>query len=274
MKTSNLQTLKSHLARALAVSIVGALVSIEALAQQSDENHPCGPIAVPLHYGPYDYRTERARLMIVDAGHFTARVEALVSGQTGPLEGDLNYTLKASPNHHRALLSLLRYSARPKNKVAAGFDWPLECYFERALRFRKDDVVARLIYAQFLAQNKRTPEAILQLNSALAFGAENAFTQFNAGMIFFDLGEFDRALSLAHRTKAMGLMKPELEDRLKQASRWREPVEVAAEAAKSAAPTAASAASGASAGTSAANASAASASSTKTAASSASAPSN
>ena len=270
MKTSNLQTLKSHLARALAVSIVGALVSIEALAQQSDENHPCGPIAVPRHYGPYDYRTERARLVIVDTAHFNARVEALISGQTGPLEGDLNYTLKASPNHHRALLSLLRYSARPKNKEAAGFEWPIECYFERALRFRKDDVVARMIYAQFLGQNKRTPEAIVQLNAALVIGAENAFTQFNAGMIFFDLGEFDRALSLAHRTKAMGLMKPELENRLKQASRWREPELGAADAAKSAASAAPSAGSGAS----TANASAASAPAAPTAASSASAPSN
>ena len=237
MTTSHLPTLNAHFAWVLVVSIVGALGSSAVFAQQGDENHPCGPIAN--HYGPYDYRTERARLRIVDAHHFNARVEALIAGQSGTLENDLNYTLKASPNHHRALLSLLRYSMRAKSKSLTDFDWPLECYFERAIRFQKYDTVARMIYAQFLARSKRVKDATVQLDTAVALGAENALTQFNAGMIFFDLGLFDRALAQAHRAKAMGLMKTDLEDRLKGANRWQEPTSATAVAPGSlAAPTA------------------------------------
>ena len=225
--TSRLPTISKRKACAHRWALLGAflcaLISNEAFAQQRDAGNPCGPIAVPGHYGPFDYQTERNRIAIVDMHHFNARVEALIGGQSGTLEGDLGYTLKSSPNHHRALLSLLRYSTRAKSKSPTDFDWPLECYFERAIRFQKYDTVARMIYAQFLAQSKRVQDATVQLETAVALGTENAFTQFNAGMIFFDLGLFDRALAQAHRAKAMGLMKTDLEDRLKSANRWQEP---------------------------------------------------
>src|SRR5882672_10328606 len=64
----------------------------------------CG--ALPNAYGPFDYRIEHDKLAIVEAYHFTSQVELLIRGQSGALGADLDYTLRAAPNHHRALVAM------------------------------------------------------------------------------------------------------------------------------------------------------------------------
>ena len=81
---------------------------------QVDANY-CGSLANG--YGPYDYRPDHhiqapgdqsphtEKRMLVDGAHFTPRVENLIGAQSGGQVGDpgadLNYTLRAFPNHHR-----------------------------------------------------------------------------------------------------------------------------------------------------------------------------
>ena len=63
-------------------------------------------------YGPFDYRdpvSKRDNLPIVESFHFTPDVESLRHGRSGSVLGDLRYTLRAFPNHHRALKSMARY---------------------------------------------------------------------------------------------------------------------------------------------------------------------
>lgn len=70
-------------------------------------------------FGPFDYTDpETARpgkygqsppLHLVEIAHFTPEVEHLVRGKSGAIYGDLDYTLRAFPNHHRALWSMVRY---------------------------------------------------------------------------------------------------------------------------------------------------------------------
>lgn len=58
-------------------------------------------------FGPFDYRDPAARaesLQVVERYHFTADVEMLRRGKASAnVLDDLNYTLRAFPNHHRAL---------------------------------------------------------------------------------------------------------------------------------------------------------------------------
>ena len=242
-------------ATCLSMITLGASV---ANAQQRAPPNACGPLFIAGHYGPFDYRTHRSGLEIVENHHYTPRVEALISGQSGSLEQDLNYTLKSSPNHHRALLSLSRYTLRAKDRQPAGFEWPLECYFDRAIRFKGDDPVVRMIYAQFLGQTKRVPAASAHLDVALTLGAESAFTQYNAGLIFLEMGEFERALAQAHRASGLGLKNPDLETKLRQAGRWRDAPQNATTPGASATSAGAASASSSSAKTSVPSASAAS----------------
>ena len=206
-------------------SLTGALSVLPVYAQVAD--NICGNPFVNSH-GPFDYRIERgAKLKIVEDYHFNPRVEALISGQSATIEGDLAYTLRAFPNHHRALISMLNLSTRPK--LARPVDAPpMECYFFRASRFAPDDPIVRMIYAKFLAARNRKPEALQQLTAGIEAAKDNPFTHYNLGLVYFEMGEPELALKQAHRAMALGLQRPELKQRLEALGKWVEPSAAAA----------------------------------------------
>lgn len=208
-------------AAALGLACAAALCA--TLPARAQTGNACGPIYNTGHYGPYDYRTDRQQLGVVEKFHFAPQVEALIRGMSGPLAGELNYVLKAAPNHHRALVSLMRLAQRQKLPHLADMDYSVECYFERGARFRPDDTVVRSLYAQYLGSLGRKSEAAAHLELALQHAGDNPFTHYNIGLVFFEIGAFDRALQQAHKAREMGLPKPELENQLRKANQWKEP---------------------------------------------------
>ena len=204
---------------------------------QVDANF-CGPIAGN-HYGPYDYRPDHFvgqpgdqeshshKRMLVDGAHFTPRVENLIGaqsgGQIGPPGGDLNYTLRAFPNHHRALMAVMRYGEKTKSEKPAGLSMVIECYFERAARFKPDDTMVKMLYATYLIKQNRVPEAVGQLERATLLAKDAAFTHYNIGLIYFDMKNYGKALAQAHEAIALGFPRTELRDMLKGANQWQEP---------------------------------------------------
>jgi uncharacterized protein (TIGR02996 family) len=198
----------------------------------------CGSIANA--FGPYDYRTERGNhLALVEGAHFTPQVEALISGITGPIGTELDYTLRAYPNHHRALLSLVRFGKKSKSPQPRGLKYPVECYFDRALRFRPDDTTVRMIYANYLFDNGRADEADGQLAQVDILAGENAFTHYNVGLIYFEQKRFEKAMEQARKAYALGFERPELRDKLKAAGVWTDAASNPGRAAASAAVSAA-----------------------------------
>ena len=184
----------------------------------------CGVIYEINAYGPYDYRFDKDKLPIVENAHFTPKVESLIAGQTGNrIAGDIDYTLRKIPNHHRALLAMSRFALKTRNEQPPGAWYPVECYFERALRFKPDDVVARMLYANFLLERSRVDDALAQLQICIGLADENAISHYNIGLIYFDAKRQDLALSQAHKAMALGLNWPGLKDKLVKAGAWTEP---------------------------------------------------
>ena len=97
------------------------LVALPAEVAAQQEGTVCGELRGS-HYGPYDYRTQRDKLLIVEQYHFTPSVENLIHGESGSLGNELSYTLNTSPNHHRALVAMMRLAERTKTPV--GFIFP------------------------------------------------------------------------------------------------------------------------------------------------------
>jgi len=181
----------------------------------------CAPIAIPRHYGPYDYVNERHRLPIVENAHFTPQVENLRGGVAGYLGHDLSYTLNASPNHHRALLAAMRYSIREKKDQPPHMSYSTSCYFDRATRFRPKDTVVRGLYAKYLLDFMRQKdEALRQVNVAVEFAGDNPLTHHNAGMLYFEMGEFVKAAERAVRARELGYPRADLIDKLKGVDKW------------------------------------------------------
>lgn len=213
------------------------LMSVPGYAQVGPEH--CGSLAN--NYGPYDYRPDKyvqtpgdqvphaEKRWLVEGAHFTPRVENLIGaqsgGQNGPPGADLDYTLRAFPNNHRALVAVMRYGEKMKSQKPPGLRWDVECYFERALRFQPNDNLARMIFVRFLTKSNRRPEAIRHLDLVVKTAKDNAFTYHNAGLLYFDLQEYQEALKQEHKAIKLGLERPDLRAKLEALGKWQAPLD-------------------------------------------------
>lgn len=197
--------------------LAAAGLACTGLARAED----CG--SLESHYGPFDFRTDRPKLGIVEKHHFTAKVEKLAGGDTAATPGpDLEYVLKTFPNHPRALAAVVRWSKKKQDPHPKDLKYSVDCHFERALRFRKDDAVVRMLYATWLGDTNRRQDGLAQLEQVKP--GDNPFTTYNLGLVYAELGGYDKALELAHKAQGMGITRTSLRDRLQKAGHWREPV--------------------------------------------------
>lgn len=196
--------------------VLSAWLAVASLAAAAQTPNACGDLRNA--YGPFDYRKETGKkLALVDSAHFTTQVEMLVKGNTGAIGGDLDYTLRASPNHHRALLSMAKYQEKTQQDPPPAMRYSLDCYFNRAMRFAPDDTVVRLIYAQALQRRKRQSDAFEQLSALEKMALENPMTWRNIGLLYADMNDFDSVKRVIERLDALGYPAPTLEQRLSDA---------------------------------------------------------
>src|SRR5579871_6127309 len=146
-------------------------------------------------YGPFNYRSPEARaikLPIVEEYHLTREVELLSRGVGTDLPiNDLDYVLRAFPNHPRALAAVAKWSLR-----GGRFTNPTipsaECYFERALAFAPEDDSVRVIYGNYLFKRHRNQEAREQYEAALSLSPQSPEINYDAGLLFVELGDIER----------------------------------------------------------------------------------
>lgn len=196
------------------------LASAPALADVGD----CGDPFVN-HFGPFDYRTASVQdKQIVENVHFTAETEQLKAGSgTGVVGGDIGYTLRVFPNHPRALLALSRLATREKAAIPRNAKYSIDCYFERATRFRPDDGEVYLIYGVHTLTAGDARKAVELLEKAQTLIGDSANVQYNLGLAYFQQKDFDKALLHAHRAYALGFPLPGLRNMLQKAGKWQAP---------------------------------------------------
>lgn len=210
-----------------------------AFAASADAEKECG--SLEWNYGPFDYRASTPQQRhLVEKAHFPPGVENLTKQSTGSYGADIKYTLSVFPNHPRALLAMERLVAKEKRDPPTGVEYKLECFYERAMRFKPTDHIPRLLYVNYLIRNKRIDEANKHLDYVAETTRDAPLTQFNVGMFYADMKEYDKALAQAYRVIELGFDRRELRDRLEAAGRWVEPGTPAASAAASAPASAAS----------------------------------
>lgn len=141
-------------------------------------------------------------------------------GRANPFGDDIAYTLRVFPNHHRALIAIQRLAEREKTDSPSHARLSVACYFDRALRFQPDDVVVRMLFAEYLIKKSRFDDATQQLDETIRLAGDDPFTHFNVGLVFLDMKNYERALVQAHRASQLGLTRTELKDRLVAAGKW------------------------------------------------------
>jgi len=182
-------------------------------------------------YCPYDYTQRLAlahNLEVVENFHFTPPVERLERGENGSIPGDIDYTLSAWPNHHRALNSISRYDLGYPSKKHQPMI-PVECYFQRAIGFSPNDGVSRLLYGIYLHKSGHYDLALTQYEQAEDLSPHDPQIKYNLGLLLVDMEQYERAEGYARALYAkdfplMGL-KRQLQDKgfLKQAGSGQNP---------------------------------------------------
>lgn len=181
---------------------------------------PCA--GEPQGYGPYDYTNAQHRkekLPVVERAHFTSYVENLVQeeGEGSAVVADLDYTLRAFPNHHRALYAMMRYQLRGAGLKAKT---PMECYFIRALVFKSDDYRTMLLYANYLEKRSKYNLAINIYKLALAVENTPPIINYNLGLLYVKLKEYAKAAEQAKIAYNRGIKKSKLARQLSAVNHW------------------------------------------------------
>lgn len=233
----------------LRISLVGwALLTGLALSVPATAQQACGDVYNPGGVGPFDYRDHGNKRMLrtVEKHHFLRNREGRMAirgasdleyskakGKSAGLGGNLDYTLRAFPNHTHALYAMAMFQMKrgtgPQYKT-------IECYFDRADKFVPDDPGVKHIRGIYYHRRGEYSKAAKWLDEALEIAPNNGELAYNAGLAHLELKDYDRALELAHEAMRLGYTLSGLKRRLKSAGAWRdpEPVAVASETARSA----------------------------------------
>jgi tetratricopeptide (TPR) repeat protein len=210
-----------------AIALALSLLAAPALGRDPPVSAPtagCGTFEYDReHVGPLDYRTIKPKVLkLIEDYHFSRPVETLRSGQSSTIGGDLKYTLNAIPNHPRALRSMSEYFRRSYVRAAKEMRMGLDCWFDRAIAYRPDDPVVRLLYADDLITRGKREEAAKHLRVAEQHAGESALVHYNLGLVYLDLKDYQRSQEHAHKAYELGAPLPGLRNKLTEAGKWRE----------------------------------------------------
>jgi Tetratricopeptide repeat len=195
-------------------------------------------------YGPFDYydvkNTPSIALPLVESHHFGPKTlnEARV-GDWCFYWGDLDYTLRAFPNHPRALVAMadfLTTHERPcdrhhkQNPTALDLAEEIEkgswrdlnpdYYFETGIKFRPQYAATRILYGQYLQKAGRSDEALKQFIDAEKVEPNSPDAHYYLGLAYFSQGENDKAREHAKRAYKLGERKTMLKEKLVAAGLW------------------------------------------------------
>jgi len=206
------------------LSGIALLIILVVATNLQAANSFCGELDPPGQYGPYDYSNAYDRehyLPMVENTHFTSDVRNLIKGNAGYLGGDISYTLRAFPNHYKALLSMSKLSLREKTTRVLGATYSTECYFDRAIRFKASDGVVRMIYGYYLLKlGGRSDDAIEQYHEAVRLAPENANINYNIGLLYLKKKDYELAIIHAKKAYELGYPLPGLRNKLIKLGKW------------------------------------------------------
>ena len=203
--------------------LTALLLAATAAPSQAAPKRLCGQIANS--FGPFDYNDPGnvQNIAMVEPHHFPEEVELGIRGATGPLGSDIDYTLRAIPNHPRALATMARVGVRDKVTQLPGAQFPVECYFVRAMEFQPADPAVRATYATYLMALGKLDMARDQLREAVALAPEDPTYNYNLGLVYYKTKQFKEANEYAHKAYALGFPLPGLKQLLVTAGKWQDP---------------------------------------------------
>lgn len=210
----------------VAISLLGGVESYSYARDFTRLEVPGGCGLLLNHFGPYDYRdpNRKDELYLVEKAHFDVEVFRLLNagrdGRTAPPGGGIDYTLRAFPNHHRALDALSRLVAKEGNLKPRNMTWSSECYFKRAMMFTPDDGAIYHIYGNYLYRRGKAEEAIAAYMKAIDLVPGYVEVHYNLGLLLFKQKRYKESRLHALKAYESGYPLSALKDKLQSIGCW------------------------------------------------------
>ncbi len=176
------------------------------------------PGSFPLDYN--DPANKGHILYLVESAHMPPSVETLEKGNSSSVGGDLAYVLNAYPNHPRGLNAMARLGEKEHSEQPHGAIYSIPCYFERAMAFVPQDPIPPMLYGVYLAWNNQDEKALKYYQASEALDPDNANLQYDEGLLYFKMKQYDKAAEYAHKAYAGGFSLPGLRLKLQSVGKW------------------------------------------------------
>lgn len=193
-------------------------------------------------FGPYDYLLatsknntayyQKSRIWEIDRIHYEKGMnlwknKGLHASSINYIWNEFDYTLRAFPNHTKALHSIIKLELErlATNKIKEqrkfrGLKTPPECYLQRAMHFRPKQQLLPLLYGLYLHKLKRYEQAETQYKKAISLNINNAETHYNLGLLSISLKKYDQAKTHAKKAYALGYPLLGLKKKLIKVNHW------------------------------------------------------
>lgn len=190
-------------------------------------------------YGPFDYYNPgKGSISVVERYHMGFVLFKNQREKNWCAYWDnLDYTLRAFPNHPKALTLMAEYlnqhqpcQSGSEHRSAVELMREIErggwreknadYYFQTAITFRPQYAKTRILYARYLISERRHDEAIVQYQEALKTEPDAADAHYELGLLYFDKAEYAKARSHAERAYGLGNTRPDLRDKLTSTGHW------------------------------------------------------
>lgn len=203
-----------------------SLILLVVPAARADQVPACG--SLENNFGPFDYTnvehlTARNGFQIrdVERNHFTPDVEAGIRGVSSRhAAAAIDYTLRAWPNHHRALLAITRIALRAKTERPVGSRYTIDCWFDRAQRNAPHDGMVAAIFSTYLAKRGRKQEALEQAAIASELSPDSRNVHYNVSVAYLELKEYAKAKEHALRAEELGHPHSGVKKQLQKIGKW------------------------------------------------------
>lgn len=178
------------------------------------------------HFGPWDYYNPPTKwhIDVVERNHFRAKTLAFArEGKWCAYFDDLDYTLRALPNHPKALVAMAEFlkthqPCPPKKKweapSAEALAYQIEkgeweprtpdFYFKAAINFRPQYAATYVLYGNYLLDAARFDEALAEYQEALKRDPRSAQAHYGLGTIYLKRGDFKMAKLHADKAYELG----------------------------------------------------------------------
>ena len=179
----------------------------------------CG--ALKNAYGPFDFTNPihvKKQWPIVAQHHFTPSVEYLKKGKEGRLHQDLDYTLRAFPNQHRALYSVIKYETLNKKPPLIR---SAKCYLIRATAFQPKDDLSWMLFGIYYHRLGKFDRSLDMYKIALKLNPDNEQLHYNMGLLYLKMNKNDLALKHAKIAYKKGAKQPGLKNKLIKLNIWK-----------------------------------------------------